>query len=41
MDIQIQSEKHIVVFSDHNIRRTWHNNEWWFSIIKEYIFGTY
>ena len=33
MENQIQSEKHIVVFSDRNIRRTWHNNEWWFVII--------
>jgi hypothetical protein len=33
MEIGIQSENHIVVFSDHRIRRTFHNNEWWFSII--------
>ena len=22
----------IVVFQGKNIRRTWHNNEWWFSV---------
>lgn len=24
---------HIVVFSDHKIRRVLHENEWWFSVI--------
>lgn len=26
-------ENHLVVFQEHNIRRTWHNAEWWFSVI--------
>lgn len=29
----MQSENHIVVFSDHKIRRTFHKDEWWFSVI--------
>lgn len=32
MESEIQSENHIVVFNDKNIRRTFHNNEWWFVI---------
>ena len=32
MDKEIQSENHIVVFSDHTIRRVFHNHEWWFVI---------
>ena len=23
-------DKKIVVFEDQNVRRVWHNNEWWF-----------
>ena len=23
----------IVVFGEQSIRRTWHNNEWWFSVV--------
>jgi DNA-damage-inducible protein D len=26
-------DKHLVAFEDHQIRRKWHNNEWWFSVI--------
>lgn len=26
-------ENHLVVFQEHNIRRTWHNQEWWFSVV--------
>lgn len=33
MDKEILPENHIVVFSDHKIRRTFHNDEWWFSVI--------
>lgn len=25
-------ETHLVVFQERSIRRTWHNNEWWFSV---------
>jgi len=32
MENKIQSENHIVVFSDHTIRRVFHNDEWWFVI---------
>ena len=28
-----ESEKHLVVFQEKAIRRTWHEEEWWFSII--------
>jgi DNA-damage-inducible protein D len=28
-----QSENHLVAFQEKSIRRTWHNEEWWFSII--------
>ncbi len=27
------SANHIVVFQEANIRRTWHNEEWWFAIV--------
>jgi hypothetical protein len=33
MENKVQSENHIVVFNDHKIRRTFHNDEWWFSVI--------
>lgn len=23
----------IVIFKEQSIRRTWHNNEWWFSVV--------
>jgi prophage antirepressor-like protein len=26
-------EDKIVVFNNKNIRRTWHNDEWWFSVV--------
>lgn len=26
------SENHLVVFQERSIRRTWHNDEWWFSV---------
>lgn len=26
-------EDHLVVFQERGIRRTWHNNEWWFSVV--------
>jgi len=25
-------ENHLVVFQEKAIRRTWHNEEWWFSV---------
>jgi hypothetical protein len=28
-----QSENHLVVFQETAIRRTWHNDEWWFAIV--------
>jgi hypothetical protein len=28
-----KSENHLVVFQEKAIRRTWHNEEWWFSVI--------
>lgn len=28
-----QAENHLVVFQEKAIRRTWHNNEWWFAIV--------
>ncbi len=28
-----QPENHLVVFQEKAIRRTWHNGEWWFSVI--------
>lgn len=33
MNIPASPENHIVVFSDQKIRRIFHNEEWWFSII--------
>jgi len=27
------SESHIAVFQERTIRRTWHRNEWWFSVV--------
>jgi len=27
------SENHLVVFQERSIRRTWHNEEWWFAIV--------
>jgi len=32
MDKEVQSENHIVVFSNHKIRRAFYDNEWWFVI---------
>ena len=29
----MEQNKKLVVFQDKKIRRTWHNNEWYFSII--------
>ncbi|MEW6294261.1 MAG: Bro-N domain-containing protein [Pseudomonadota bacterium] len=26
-------ENHLVVFQERSIRRTWHNDEWWFSVV--------
>ncbi len=31
--IPSKSENHLVVFQEKAIRRTWHNEEWWFSVI--------
>ena len=31
--LQDKSENHLVVFQEQAIRRTWHNEEWWFSVI--------
>lgn len=28
-----QKENHLVVFQEKAIRRTWHNGEWWFSVV--------
>lgn len=33
MTKKILPENHIVVFSDHTIRRVFHNDEWWFVIV--------
>lgn len=33
MNKNIVAENHIIVFSDQKIRRIFHNDEWWFSII--------
>jgi hypothetical protein len=27
------TESHLIVFQERNIRRTWHNEEWWFAIV--------
>lgn len=32
MENEVLPENHIVIFSDHTIRRVFHNNEWWFVI---------
>jgi len=29
----MDANKAIVVFQGKNIRRIWHNNEWWFSVV--------
>ena len=29
----MEKNNHLVVFQDKNIRRIWHNEEWWFSIV--------
>src|SRR3990167_7988661 len=31
--ISDKSENHLVVFQERAIRRTWHNEEWWFAIV--------
>ena len=31
--IPSNSENHLVVFQEKAIRRTWHNEEWWFAIV--------
>ena len=28
-----KKENHIIVFQDKNIRRTWHKDEWYFSVV--------
>ena len=28
----MEQDKALVVFQDKKIRRTWHNNEWWFVV---------
>lgn len=28
-----KAENHLVVFQEKAIRRTWHNEEWWFAIV--------
>ncbi len=33
--------KALVVFQDKKIRRTWHNDEWWFSVVRDEKFGIY
>jgi hypothetical protein len=33
ISIPDQSESHLVAFQEKFIRRAWHNEEWWFSII--------
>lgn len=30
---KIEQNKELVVFRNKKIRRTWHNNEWWFSVV--------
>lgn len=32
MENEVLYQNHIVIFNDHSIRRTLHNNEWWFVI---------
>ena len=29
---KLRTEDHIVVFQEKSVRRTWHENEWWFSV---------
>ncbi|MEK6956129.1 MAG: hypothetical protein AABW52_05695, partial [Nanoarchaeota archaeon] len=29
----MDSQNAIAVFEGKNIRKTWHNNEWWFSVV--------
>lgn len=31
--VAIRPEERIAVFQEQAIRRTWHSNEWWFSVI--------
>ncbi len=31
--IKMKSENTLVVFQGKHIRRTWHNDEWWFSVV--------
>ena len=31
--ISDKPENHLVVFQEKTIRRTWHNEEWWFAIV--------
>jgi hypothetical protein len=33
MNIPDTSANHIAVFQEQTIRRTWHNDEWWFSVV--------
>ncbi len=30
---QMEKQDSIILFKEQNIRRTWHNNEWWFSVV--------
>lgn len=33
IEISVEASKnHIAIFQERAIRRTWHNNEWWFSV---------
>ena len=33
MLLDMEEEKSLIVFQDKNIRRIWHNDEWWFSVV--------